>query len=155
DEEIGTLVTSFNQMTAELKTIHSELEERHRYIENILQNITAGVVSLDGDGMVATVNPAAASMLGIRAEDVRGRPWEEMLARPDLNPIGDVIERVRSGARGLADLQLKIAGGPRALTAWVTATALTDDTGAPCGVILFFEDVTFLLRVERMEAWRE
>jgi len=155
DDEIATLVTSFNQMTGELKTIHSELEERHRYIENILQNITAGVVSLDADGVVATVNPAAASMLGIGAEDVRGRAWSAVFARPDLQPIGEVIERVRSGARRLADLQLKVAGGPRSLTAWVTATALTDEAGAPCGVILFFEDVTFLLRVERMEAWRE
>ena len=155
DDEIATLVTSFNQMTGELKTIHSELEERHRYIENILQNITAGVVSLDADGVVATVNPAAASMLGIGAEDVRGRAWPEVFTRPDLQPIGEVIERVHSGARRLADLQLKVAGGPRSLTAWVTATALTDEAGAPCGVILFFEDVTFLLRVERMEAWRE
>jgi len=155
DDEVATLVTSFNQMTSELKTIHSELEERHRYIENILQNITAGVVSLDADGVVATVNPAAASMLGIASEEVRGRPWPEVFRRSDLQSIGDVIERVRSGERGLADLQLKIAGGPRSLTAWVTATALTDETGAPLGVILFFEDVTFLLRVERMEAWRE
>ena len=86
DEEIGTLVTSFNQMTAELKTIHSELEERHRYIESILENITAGVVSLDPDGVVATVNPAAASMLGIRSDEARGRAWREVFARPDLQP---------------------------------------------------------------------
>src|SRR5262249_29167515 len=111
--------------------------------------------SLDAGGVVATVNPAAASMLGIASDEVRGRPWPEVFRRPDLQPIGDVIERVRSGERGLADLQLKIAGGPRSLTAWVTATALTDETGLPLGVILFFEDVTFLLRVERMEAWRE
>ena len=79
DEEIATLVTSFNRMTAELKTIHSELEERHRYIENILANITAGVVSLDPDGVVATVNPAAASMLGVGSEDARGRTWRGRL----------------------------------------------------------------------------
>ena len=77
DEEIGTLVTSFNQMTAELKTMHSELEERHRYIESILANITGGVVSLDATGVVATVNPAAASMLGIRA----GRGARPVVAR--------------------------------------------------------------------------
>ena len=58
-------------MTAELKTIHSELEERRRYIENILANITAGVVSLDPDGAVATVNPAAASMLGVALRRTR------------------------------------------------------------------------------------
>jgi two-component system nitrogen regulation sensor histidine kinase NtrY len=155
DEEIGTLVTSFNMMTAELKTIHSELEERHRYIESILENITAGVVSLGPDGAVATVNPAAASMLGIRSEDARGFAWRTVFARSDLQPVADIIERMRSDRRDRAEQQIKLAGGPRPLSAWVTATALADESGAPLGTILFFEDVTFLLRVERMEAWRE
>ncbi len=155
DEEIATLVTSFNRMTAELKTIHSELEERHRYIESILANITAGVVSLDADGVVATVNPAAASMLGIGSEDARGRTWPDVFRRPDLQPVADLIERMHAAHRERTEEQIKLAGGPRPLTAWVTATALSDETGAPLGVILFFEDVTFLLRVERMEAWRE
>ena len=44
DEETAVLVDSFNQMTAELQTIHSELVERRNYVESILANITAGVV---------------------------------------------------------------------------------------------------------------
>jgi two-component system nitrogen regulation sensor histidine kinase NtrY len=155
DEEIGTLVVSFNQMTSELKTIHSELEERHRYIESILANITAGVVSLDPDGVVATVNPAAASMLGVRSDEARGQAWTAVFRRADLRPIGDLIERMGSERRDRIEQQLTLAGGPRALTVWVTATALADETGTPLGVILFLEDVTFLIRVERMEAWRE
>lgn len=155
DEEIATLVTSFNQMTAELKTIHSELEERHRYIENILENITAGVVSLDPDGAVATVNPAAASMLGISSEAARGHVWQDVFRQPELRPVADVIERMRDGQRERVEEQITLAGGPRSLSAWVTATALADEEGTALGTILFFEDVTFLLRVERMEAWRE
>ena len=68
-----TLVDVVQPDDRRLKTSHSELEERHRYIENILANITAGVVSLDPDGVVATVNPAAASMLGVRSEEARGQ----------------------------------------------------------------------------------
>jgi two-component system nitrogen regulation sensor histidine kinase NtrY len=157
DEEIATLVTSFNQMAAELKTIHSELQERHRYIESILENITAGVVSLDPDGVLATVNPAAASMLGIAFDEVRGRSWQDVFRRTDLQPIGELIERMRSPQHERAEQHLKLLGGARPVSAWVTATALHDERGEPLGVILFFEDVTFLLRVERMEAgarWR-
>jgi two-component system nitrogen regulation sensor histidine kinase NtrY len=155
DEEIGTLITSFNQMTAELKTIHSELEERHRYIESILANITAGVISLDPDGVVATVNPAAAGMLGVRSEDARGRVWRDVFRRADLQPIADLLGRMHAERPDRIEQQLTLAGGPRRLTAWVTATALDDENGTALGTILFFEDVTFLLRVERMEAWRE
>ena len=47
EDEIGTLVTAFNRMTAELKTGRTELESRRRYLETLLANITAGVVSTD------------------------------------------------------------------------------------------------------------
>src|SRR2546422_2563545 len=42
EDEIGTLVTAFNRMTAELKTSRTELESRRRYLETLLANITAG-----------------------------------------------------------------------------------------------------------------
>ena len=155
DEEIATLVTSFNQMTAELQTAHNELAERHRYIESILENIAAGVVSLDPEGLVATVNPAAASMLGLRPEEARGRPWRVAFARPALQPVAELLERMRGEQRERLEQQLKLASGPRAITVFATATALADDQGARLGTILFLEDVTFLGRVERMEAWRE
>ncbi len=155
DEEIASLVTSFNLMTAELKTIHSALEERHRYIGNILANITAGVVSVDSAGTVATVNPAAGSMLNIRPEEVRGRDWREAFGQADLQPVAALLERVDADHPERIEQQIKLKCGPRVLTAWVTATALMDDNGIPQGTILFFEDVSYLLRVERMEAWRE
>jgi len=155
DDEVATLVTSFNQMTGELKTMHGELEERHRYIESILENITAGVISLAPDGAVATVNPAAANMLGLRSEDVRGQPWLTAFQRRDLQPIAELIDRMRLEGRDRLEQQLKLEGGPRPMSAFATATALRDEQGTVLGVILFLEDVTFLLRVERMEAWRE
>jgi two-component system nitrogen regulation sensor histidine kinase NtrY len=155
DEEIQTLVTSFNQMTAELKTIHSALEERRRYIENVLANVTAGVVSIDERDRVVTVNVAAGAMLGVDAAAVRGRGWREVFGGADLGAVGELIERLRGSGRGKVEQQVELLSGRRPLTAWVTATALSDENGGAGGVILFFEDVTQLLRAERMEAWRE
>lgn len=155
DEEVLTLVNAFNQMTSDLHTIHSALEERRNYIENILANISAGVVSVDRDGAIATVNPVAGTMLGLQPEQVCGRSWREVFSRPELKPIADLVARFGEGGREKAEQQMKLAAGVRPLTAWVTATKLTDPGGEPHGFILFFEDVTQLLRVERMEAWRE
>ncbi|MEO8603202.1 MAG: ATP-binding protein [bacterium] len=155
DEEIATLVTSFNQMTAELQTAHNELAERHHYIESILANIAAGVVSLDAEGLVATVNPAAASMLGMRSEEARGKPWRVAFARQPLQPVAELLERMHAEHRERLEQQLTLAGGPRPITVFATATVLADEHGARPGTILFLEDVTFLGRVERMEAWRE
>jgi two-component system nitrogen regulation sensor histidine kinase NtrY len=155
DEEMATLVDSFNRMTGDLETIHSALEERRHYIENILENIAAGVVSIDAEGKVATVNPPAAAMLGLDPLQGRNRKWEEVFQRPELHQVRDLIARTSAGGGENIEQQIELAAGSRMLTAWVTATTLTDESGARRGIILFFEDVTHLLRVERMEAWRE
>ncbi len=155
DEEIATLVDSFNRMTGELKTIHSELDARRRYMENILANIAAGVISISDTGVVTTVNRAVEGMIGLRAAAAEGRPWQEVFERSDLRKIGEMIAWVIDGGEIEVEKQLKFSGGERVLTALVTAASLRDDLGTPLGVMLFFEDVSHLLRVERMEAWRE
>jgi two-component system, NtrC family, nitrogen regulation sensor histidine kinase NtrY len=155
DEEMATLVESFNHMTADLETIHSALEERRHYIENILENIAAGVVSIDAEGKVVTVNPPAAVMLGLDRLEGRDTTWQEVFQQPELHQVRDLIARVSAGDGENIEQQIELATGSRTLTAWVTATTLTDENGARRGIILFFEDVTHLLRVERMEAWRE
>jgi two-component system nitrogen regulation sensor histidine kinase NtrY len=155
DEEIATLFTSFNQMTEDLTAIHSALEERRRYIENILANIAAGVVSINARGIVVTVNHAAEGMLGMAADELRGRPWQEAFKRHDLHAIGEVIERAGSAVRERVERQINLSRAARELTVWVTATTLSDEAREPHGIIVFLEDVTHLLRVERMEAWRE
>lgn len=155
DEEFAPLFASFNTMAGELETTHSKLDERRSYIENVLRNITAGVLSIDELGNVAALNPAAGSMLTLDPEQVRGRPWREALADEQMAPLRELLEEVAVVGKERIERQVQLAAGPRALTAWVTAIHLEDETGAARGAILFLEDVSYLLRVERMEAWRE
>ena len=155
DQEFAPLFASFNQMAAELQATHSKLDERRSYIENVLSNITAGVVSIDETGAVAALNPAARSMLGIEPTVVLARPWREVLDHPDLAPLGELLEEVSVGREERIERQVKLAAAARPLTAWVTAMRLKDEEGIARGAILFLEDVSYLLRVERMEAWRE
>jgi nitrogen fixation/metabolism regulation signal transduction histidine kinase len=95
NDEFGSLVEAFNSMAGELATSrrrverstfelerkHVEVEIRRRYIETILERITTGVVSVDGGGMITTINSAAARLLSLdngivgnrRPEYSRGR----------------------------------------------------------------------------------
>jgi two-component system nitrogen regulation sensor histidine kinase NtrY len=155
DEEIAVLVDSFNQMTADLQQINSELVERRKYLENILAKIAAGVVSLSQGGAVTMLNRAAERMLGLRLIDVRGKHWSQVFQRAELRTVGTVIAEALASPDVEVEQQLKLVGGEHVITAHVTATALSDDAGVRRGTILFFEDVTHLLRVQRMEAWRE
>jgi two-component system nitrogen regulation sensor histidine kinase NtrY len=153
DDEIGTLVASFNQMTEDLKHTHSELEQRRQYMETLLANITAGVISVDRSGRVTIVNKAAEQTLGIEASEVLHRHYEEGLRTPELQPLLDVIEQVQGGVGVKSVIRL---GGPDSSRTFMTAAAsLQDDKGHTLGFMVFMEDITEIQNVQRVEAWRE
>ena len=162
EDEIGTLVAAFNRMTAELHQSHLELEARRRYMEILLANINAGVVSLDRSGSVTTVNRAAERLLGITGSQAVRCDYRELFALPEFNEVRRVIrDLLPVQPRGVEDRvyesqgQLRLSRDGQTHSLLVTGTPLTDDRGEVLGVVCFFEDVTQIIRVERMEAWRE
>src|SRR5881296_3749284 len=170
EDEIGTLVTAFNRMTAELKTSRTELESRRRYLETLLANITAGVVSADAEGRVTTMNRAAEGLLGMSAAASVGRRIDEVFAGEAYAEVRELAAELRAtlpaapglgvayapgGATAPVERQLKLARDGREVAVLLTGTRLLSENVGPRGLVLFFEDVSHLLRVQRMEAWRE
>lgn len=153
DDEIGTLVDSFNQMTRDLKQINLELERRGRYTQTLLTNITAGVLSVGPSGKVTTINRAAEQMLGVKAAQVLGKEYSEVFQSDHLQAMSEIMEHVRS--RASVEKEIKITLFDRILTVMVTAAPLRDDEGNILGVMVFLEDITQIQKVQRMEAWRE
>lgn len=160
-DEIGTLVTSFNRMTADLKKTTSELEARRRWMETLLANIAAGVVSLDGEGRVTTVNRASEQMLGLDAARVVGQPCEEVFGAEPLGEVRDLARELLGGGPNgstgseALERQLTLRRDGKEMALLLSGRRIYDEAGAVAGVVLFFEDVTHLLKVQRMEAWRE
>jgi two-component system nitrogen regulation sensor histidine kinase NtrY len=178
EDEVGTLVDSFNRMTADLKRSRSEIESRRRYLEVLLSNITAGVISAGADGRITTMNRAAEALLDVSANACVGRALDEVFVgeayaelrqlaatlRAETPPVpsyavtvGAAIRAVdgRNGRGVPLERQLRLARDGRQVTVLLTGTRLPDEGGTPQGLLLFLEDVTHLSRVQRMEAWRE
>ena len=153
DDEIGTLVESFNQMTRDLKQINLELEQRKRFVETLLANITAGVIAVDPTGKITTWNKAAEEMLGVQAADELRRNQQEVFLVGQLQVMRDILESVKD--RESVERQIKIHSAEQLLTVVVTAATLRDDEGKSVGVMVFLEDITQIQKVQRMEAWRE
>lgn len=162
EDEVGTLVASFNRMTAELQQSHQELDARRRYMEILMANINAGVISLDRRGSLTTVNRAAERLLGLHAAEVEEHDYREVFAAPEFNEVRRVVrdllplhsrayEEELLGSQG----QFRLSREGQVFSVLVSGTSLTDDRGEVLGVVCFFEDVTQIVRVERMEAWRE
>ena len=83
------VATDVNERALDIARINAELNERRKYVESILGNIAAGVVSFDKDGRVTTVNRAAEAMLGLRFVQARGKHWSQAFARADLEGRGE------------------------------------------------------------------
>lgn len=151
DDEIGILVDSFNQMTGNLKQINVELERRGRFVETLLANIAAGVISIDPSGKITTWNKAAEQMLGVQAEDALGKLYEKVFLSDQV--MREIVDSVKE--RESVEREIKIPLADQLLTAVVTAATLRDEEGAILGVMVFLEDITQIQKVQRMEAWRE
>jgi len=169
DDEIGSLVNSFNQMTKDLRTGREqlelsarmlkeqniEIEEKRHYIEFVLKSVSAGVVTLDANGMVSTINKSAEKMLDVNAEEVLFKSFNTLL-RVQNQDLADEIMTNLSFARNTTievPLKLIVQGRPRSLL--VSVSVLKDDAGQHMGIAMVFDDLTEMEKGQRMAAWRE
>jgi len=169
DDEIGILVDSFNRMTGDLaasqskleetyrdlQAKHTEMEERRRYTETVLEAVATGVVSLDPDGRVTTINGAAERLLGLHAAEVQGRPATRVFRSPEYVEIDALIQRMGRVREGMLDREVHLRRDGQAVALLASATALRGPDGGYVGMVLAFDDLTELLKAQRLAAWRE
>lgn len=169
DDEIGSLVSAFNKMTADLRIGREqlelsaqmlrkqniEIEERRRYMEIVLKNVSAGVVTIDADGVITTFNTSAERMLNLNATDILNKNYKNLLEGPHLAMVGEIQESLKSVHEEAIEipLRLSIDGRPRSFLAYINS--LKDDTGHNVGMVMVIDDLTELERAQRMAAWRE
>ncbi|MDP2626091.1 MAG: ATP-binding protein [Candidatus Rokubacteria bacterium] len=169
DDEIGILVDSFNRMTRDLASSrtkleeayldlqakHGEMEMRRRYTETVLEAVATGVVSLDPEGRVTTINGAAERMLGIPAQAALGQLDSAVFRRPEFGEIAALIKRMTRLKEGMVEHEVHLRRDGQAITLLSSATALRGPDGADMGLVLVFDDLTELLKAQRLAAWRE
>jgi len=162
DDEIGVLVDSFNAMTRELRKskdslerANEESERRRAYLETVLRNVSAGIIAVDRQDVITTINRAAERMLEIKVEKVIRRPYREVLAPEQMAVVAELLRELRESQDGFIEKQIDIHLKGRSLTVLMTATEIRDEEGDYMGIVLVFEDLTQLQKAERAAAWRE
>jgi two-component system nitrogen regulation sensor histidine kinase NtrY len=152
--ELAASRRKVERSTIELQAKHQEVEGRRRYIETILERITTGVVSVDAGGSIATINRAAARLLDLDRGSV-GQPVQKVLERADLQPIAALLAKAGDGRGEVPAQEIAMPRDGRELHLAVAATALIGEGGTPEGVVLVLDDVTPLIRAQKVAAWRE
>lgn len=103
--ELGTLAATMEEMRRRLLQLTSELRRRQAEGEAILTGIVEGVFSVDRDRRIRYLNPQAAALLGVKAEEALGRFCGDVLrpqgkdgVRPCEESCPIVHARFRGGA---------------------------------------------------------
>jgi two-component system nitrogen regulation sensor histidine kinase NtrY len=169
DDEMGLLVDSFNTMTTNLNSSNTRLEEVHqalqkssqeseqrrRYTEIILQNVAAGVVSLDNSGRITTINRFAEKLLHIDKGLFLNRHYQEALFKGHADIISGFINELQRSGKTSIEQHLKLSILKEKFSLLVNFTKLEDDNGNSLGFVLVFDNLTKLEKMQRMAAWRE
>jgi two-component system nitrogen regulation sensor histidine kinase NtrY len=139
----------------ELLKSHIEIEQRRLYMEIVLANVAAGVVSADGNGNILTINKSAERMLNIKAENIIGKNYREVVGRDYVKAINGFLRDKSIFRRGFMVRQIRLSVENKTLTLLVSLNVLRDDRGKYLGLVAVFEDVSEIEKAQRMAAWRE
>ena len=143
DPDIGLLVTTFRDMARSIKRQQEDLRHERDRLQTLLENINAAVVVLDGQLRVAATNVAARNLLGI-AEDAEPQPLGG--PHPSLREFVASHRRRRAQSE---ELELSVDGKQRTYRVSIVPLPDSDEE------MLIAEDVTEILRSNRLEAWGE
>ena len=167
-DEFGALVEAFNSMAEELAASRRKLErsaidlerktqeadDRRRYTETILERIATGVVTIDAGGVITTFNASAGRLLGLEP-DAAGSRAADVFDRADLQQLGQVLGTAGRGTGAPSAQEVALLREGRDLHLAVSVSPLPGEGDAPQGRVLVFDDVTPLIRSQKVAAWRE
>ena len=144
----GVLGERVRRTREDLERTARELDRVRIDNDVILRHLTTGVLTVDGRGAVAYLNPAAEQVLGVRALDCRGVPLKN--AFPErLMPLRDLIvdTLLQRAPRARAELMMHAVNG-RALPVGISTNVLVHEEKLT-GVVAVFQDLTEVREMER------
>lgn len=161
-DELGALTGLFNQMTAylaeaKLKGEQQQLQVENAkiYLESVLSHLSSGVLVVDENHHLRSVNPSAAQILGEPLQESIGLTLAEIAEQHVL--LRTFMETVLNSfnpdtpIEWQRRLERMSKDGDQMLLLRGTQLSHTADSG----YVVVFDDITHLLQAERQAAWGE
>jgi len=168
-DEIGTLIDSFNRMTQDLQSSKSKLEEtnltllsanieldrRRTYTETVVATIPAGLLSIDRNGVITTFNPSGERILGLAGDRLRGRSANEVFKEFGLDVFQTAYDRMLAEEHDIPALEGQLDVQGKLVTIGLNGSRMRDEADKDLGFVLVFEDLTELIKAQKVAAWQE
>lgn len=154
-EEITTLIQSFNQMTRNLETTENSLRETLGYLEVVLGYISTGVISVDKNGKITTINRHAADLLKVDPVPLIGRSVRELLTLETFRVFAEMLKTMQENRIESLQREFKVQIQNEEMPLLMTLSILKDEDGHEVGKVLVFDDLTPIQSAQRAAAWTE
>jgi len=161
-DEIGILIDSFNQMISDLKESQrniaqktAEQEARKQYIETILNAINTGVIALDAQGSITTINPSAREMLALPETNIAGRKYQDVLGHERYRDFLKNIDSAMKTNYRITNKEIQLVLNGQQTTIALTLTPLKPRGREFLGMIVVLDDLSQLIKAQKIAAWKE
>jgi two-component system phosphate regulon sensor histidine kinase PhoR len=144
-EELAGLADTLNRMAGQLANRIQTVIRQRNELETVLASMSEGVIAVDMDERVISVNPAAAAMFGAGVMEMQSRPIQEVIRNSDLQRF---VSQALAGRRQMEGDITFYNGTERIL--WTHCTPLLDADNAQVGILAVMNDVTELRRLENL-----
>ncbi len=161
-EEINSLIGSFNQMIGNLSSSELELQQTlknlnqyTRYVEIVLKNVSAGVISVDMTGRMTTVNRRAGELLQIDPATSVSKQIRSLLSEENYNIFSGIIKNMQENSLVSLQKEIRIVVGGENIPLSIHISILINEAGEEIGRIMVFDDMTPIVNAQRAAAWTE
>jgi len=152
-DEIKLLVESFKKMVTELKTSRRSILERQQYIEAIINNVNSGVVSIDKNGIINTINHFVENIINIKKINIVGFHFNNCGNEVFKKMLNELMDEFK--LNGTFNINKNIILNSNIVILSIFGTILIGANDEILGYLLVMTDLTQTTIAQRAAAWRE
>lgn len=162
-DDLGFLVESFNQMTQRIaqsrdiaRIASLEVEEQRAYLESILANVSAGVMSFDSHFKIRTSNQAAYRILHCDKDYFIGQSLSMIVKQhAELAGFFNVVLKLIEKNNDIWQQRIAFLGTSGRQELLCRGKPLFSQDNIPAGAVIVFDDLTDLIQAQKNAAWGE
>jgi PAS domain S-box-containing protein len=149
NDELRGVADEFNKMAVQLKASMNEILDLKNFNEDILRNVTSGILTVDRQSRITSLNAGAAHILDCTANPDGGAHPQTRAARETLDNILEIIAETLASGDGVRHREMAISRpGQEPLHVEINTSLLSSKTGKIFGAIAEIRDITQRKRME-------